>query len=277
MKTNRARLYWSAIAPLLLSSAAVADDLHPLMSSKYWSNVGVFFSARNFDASASGAVAGTARSVDFDSSAGVDDRPDLFLVEFGWQFSRKWGLALQYFQSERDASKVLSESIAWRDLVFNVGVRIDAETSVKVTRLFFSRQFRDNGPHSLRLGAGLHWLELGAGIAGEATLNDLSREFRRSVVSADVPVPNIGAWYRFSPSRRWMFTARADWLSASIDDFSGGIWNAAVGVNFSPWQHFGFGLNYQFFQLDGTLKESLWRGDIRTRLNGPVVYVSGYW
>jgi opacity protein-like surface antigen len=257
--------------------AAEHDDLHPLMTSKYWTNVGVYFSARDFEASANGSVAGVTESFDFDSRAGLDDRPNLFMAEFGWQFSPKWGLALQYFESDRSASRTLSESVEWQDLVFDVGVQIEASTSMEIVRLFFARQFRDRGPHSLRLGAGIHWFSLGASIAGEATLDDLSTEFRRSAVKADVPMPNIGAWYRYSPSRKWMFNVRADWLSASIDNYSGSIWNAAGGVVFSPWDHIGFGLSYQYFQVDGRLSEDRWRGEIQTTFTGPFVYVSGHW
>ena len=257
--------------------AAEAEDIHPLMTSKYWGNVGVYFSSRDFYTSVNGSIANITRGIDFESSAGLDDRPDLFMAEFGWQFAPKWGVALQYFESERSASKTLSDAIEWQDLVFDVGVRVDAETSVEITRLFFARQFRDKGPHSLRLGAGIHWLSLGASVAGEATLNDLSTEFRRSVVKTEIPMPNIGAWYRYSSSRKWMFNLRADWLSASVDKYQGRIWNAAAGVNFSPWDHFGLGLSYQFFRLDGEIKEDRWRGEVRTSFTGPYIYISGYW
>ena len=277
MVRNHARIFLIALIVTVPGVAAGADDVHPLMSSKYWGNIGVYFSARDFDASAEGSIVGITRGFDFESSTGLDDRPNLFMAELGWQFTPKWGVALQYFESERSASKTLSESIEWRDLVFDVGVRIDASTSMEVTRLFFARRFRDDGPHSLRLGAGIHWLSMGASLAGEATLNDLSREFRRSVVKTEIPMPNVGAWYRYSPSKRWMFNFRADWLSASIDNYDGRIWNASAGVNFSPWDHFGLGLSYQFFQLSGSISEERWRGEVQTTFTGPFVYVSGYW
>lgn len=277
MKKIHAHTYLIALILSLPGPAAGSDDVHPLMTSKYWGNFGVYFSARDFDASANGSIAGITRGFDFESTTGLNDQPDLFMAELGWQFAPKWGLALQYFDSERSASKTLSNRIEWQDLVFDVGVRVDAGTDVEVTRLFFARRFRDNGPHSLRLGAGIHWLSMRASLAGEATLNDLSREFRRSVVKADLPMPNVGAWYRYSPSRRWMFNFRADWLSASIDKYEGGIWNVSAGVNFNPWEHFGFGLSYQFFQLSGRINEERWRGEVQTTFTGPFVYMSAYW
>lgn len=277
MKKNFRQRCFVALIVLLPQFAAADDEVHPLMTSKYWGNVGVYFSARDFDASASGSIGEVTRGIDFESRTGLGDKPDLFMAEVGWQFSPSWGLAVQFFESERSASATLTDSIEWQDLVFDVGVRVDASSNVEITRLFFARRIRDDGPHSLRLGAGLHWLALGASLAGEATLGDNSREFRRSVVSADIPMPNIGAWYSYSPSRRWLFNARADWLSASVDKYKGGIWNVSAGVNFSPWDHAGLGITYQFFELDGEIREDSWRGEIRTRFTGPFVYVSGFW
>ena len=276
----RAALSGVGIIACLLPALAYASDseeMHPLMTSKYWARVGVYFSARDFSASANGSAGGSTGGIDFDSTAGLNDRPELFMVEVGWRFSPQWELALQHFESERSASRTLNDSVEWQDLVFDVGVRLEAETSAKITRLFFARQFSHKGPHNLRLGAGLHWLSLGASLAGEATLDDLSREFRRSIVKTNLPMPNIGAWYRYSHSRSWMFSARVDWLSASVDKYKGGIWNAAAGVNYSPWDRFGLGVSYQFFELDGRISEDQWRGDIQTSFSGPVVYIIGHW
>ena len=278
MRVAKARLlsFW-VLGCILVSSSAAAQDVHPLMTSKYWGNLGVYFAARNFEASANGSVLGQNRDLDFEGAFGLDDGPDLFMGELGWQFGEKWGLGLQYFQSKRDASKTLEETFEWEDVTYNAGVDIRAGTDVSITRIVFSRRFWDGGPHSVRIGAGIHWLELGAKIAGQATLNDMSTEFRTNSVSASAPVPNIGAWYRYSPSDRWLLSARIDWLSASIDEYSGGIWNSSVGANYRLSQHFGVGAAYQLFQLDGSVKNSNWRGDIQVRFSGPHLYVSGFW
>ena len=45
-----------------------------------------------------------------------------------------------------------------------------------------------------------------------------------------------------------------------------------VGGGFS-----GIGAAYQFFQIDGSVKNSSWRGDIQTRFSGPHLYINGFW
>ena len=56
-----ARTYLVALLVTMPGFTQADDDVHPLMTSKYWGNVGVYFSARDFDASASGSIGGMTR------------------------------------------------------------------------------------------------------------------------------------------------------------------------------------------------------------------------
>ena len=262
---------------VLFSGASIAQDSHPIMESKWWVNAGSFLAERSFKASADATVDGIDREFDFEGSLGLKDEPNVFMAELGWQFGKKWGAALQYFRSSRKGSRTIDESFEWQGNTYDIGAMLEAETSIDITRVFFARQFFDNGPHQLRLGVGVHWLELGATVAGQATLDDQTTEFRRSSASASLPIPNIGAWYRYSSNDRWLWSARVDWLDATVDTYSGGIWNASGGVNYRIWDHVGIGANYQFFQIAGGLKEDNWKGDITTTFQGPYLYVSGFW
>ena len=251
--------------------------LHPIMSSKWWLTGGWFLADRDLKASAGANFGPLERQIDFEGSAGVEDASNLVAAELGWQFGKEWGLALQHFRSERTGSRALQETLVWQGVTYEADVRLDAKSHMEVTRIFLSRRFRDKGAHSLRIGAGVHWLDMGVEVAGEATLGDGSTGFTRSVASASLPVPNIGAWYRFSPSRRWIINARVDWLSASIDNFSGGIWNVSAGGAFALTDNVGVGASYQLFELNGDLTEPNWYGYVKTSYSGPYLYLSGYW
>jgi hypothetical protein len=39
---------------------------------------------------------------------------------------------------------------------------------------------------------------------------------------------DTGAWYMYSWSPKWMLQVRGDWLSATIGDYSGSLWDAPV-------------------------------------------------
>ena len=265
--------------PAIAVDVTSAQDMHPLMNDKYWVTVGVLFAARDLVVSVDGSLGSTIEDLDldFESSVGLDDTPDLFTTEVGWQFSDDWGVSLQFFRSERSVNEVLQKTIEWEDLTFEAGADIAAASKVSVSRLFFSRRFWDGGRHSLRLGAGIHFLETTVRIGGQATIDDMTTEFRTRAVSASFPVPNIGVWYRYSPSSRWLLSARVDWFEASLNDFSGRVWNGHAGIDFRLSEHFGIGLNYQVFQIDGRVRETDWRGSLRTRLTGPNLHITANW
>ena len=264
---------------LLTASLAYADDRHPMLESKFYVSAGGYFASRAFNASAEGSVmlVGPSPFVDFESDVNVDDSPQLFVVELQWQFVEKWNLGLQYFGTSRSGQSTLESTIEWEDVTYEIGASVKATTHVDITRIVLSRNFWEKNGHDFRLAAGLHWLDISAQISGEATLNDGSTTFATSKASASLPIPNVGGVYRYSPSRNWLLSLRVDWFSASVGDYSGGIWNTMLSANYSLGDHVGVGLGYQFFQINGTLSDDRWNGDLKVRFSGPFLQISGFW
>lgn len=112
-KASNLVMYRTVAILLLISGTVAAQDVHPAMESKWWVNAGSYLAKRDFDASASASVAGAAREFDFEGSLGLDDSPSVFMAKLGWQFSEKWGTALQYFRSSRDGRRTLYVSGFW--------------------------------------------------------------------------------------------------------------------------------------------------------------------
>lgn len=254
-----------------------SPDVHPILTTDWWVDLGAYFPDKQFTLSASGEVVGENAEHEFDQKLGLSERDPLFEGQVGWQFGEKWGVAAQYFKASRSASATLEDDIEWEDVIYEVGADVSAGTELEVTRLVFSRRFYNDGPHDLRLAAGVHLLDLSAFISGQARVDDMTSENRRSSNSASAPLPNIGAWYRYSPSRNWLFSFRADWLEASVDDISGSITNVMAGLNYSLTDNFGIGVAYQRFSIDVTLRESTWRGSADITFDGPNFFISGYW
>jgi hypothetical protein len=275
-----ARIIITILALALGSGAAIAQELqakHPQLRSTWFVDVGSFYPTRKFTLSAEGNVSGANDEHEFDQKLGLSERDPLLEVQIGWQFGDKWGVAAQYFDSAKDVRGTLSDDVEWEDVIYEAGAEIKAGAELSVTRVVFSRKFFDEGPHDLRLAIGLHLLDLGAFISGQANVGGMMSEFRKSENSVSAPLPNIGAWYRYSPSAKWLVSLRADWLEASVDDVSGEILNFSAGVNYSVLDNVGIGLGYQRFGLDATLDQKNWRGTADVVFEGPNLYISGYW
>jgi hypothetical protein len=265
-------------AALTASTGAMAqDDIHPSLNSKFWVEVGGYYPKHSVSLGVESSNDIIDSQIDFEGAVDLSDRNGLWVAEIGWQFGEKWAVNAQYFETERSRNFVLQEEIEWDDLIFDVGVDITAGTEASVTRIYFSRKMLDEGRHDLRLGLGIHRMTIGAFINGSARLDDQSTEFRTESVKAQAPLPNIGAWYRYSPSDRWVFTLRADWFGASIEDISGELIDLLVGVNLRLTNNIGVGVNYQRLSVHGRVESDGWRGDIDLVYEGPQLIISGYW
>jgi len=258
-------------------AAEAQDSVHPYLTEKFTLDLGIFFPERRVSMSVDGPVIAAGEDIDFEETIGLKRSDEVFSLNFGWRFGEKWQLGAQYFASSGERGKFLEEDVEWNDIIFGQGTGIVAGQEFDLVRVFFARQFRSSDRGEFGLGLGIHWLEIGAWIEGNAVINGGAAEFRRESVSADAPLPNIGAWYMYSFSPKWALRARLDWLSAKVGEYDGTLINAAAGVNYQMFEHVGLGLSYNLFDLDLNVNKDGWHGNVNTRYDGAFVHVSFYW
>jgi hypothetical protein len=277
MYAKRLLLCVLLIAGTNLVYAQESGNIHPSLTEKFVLDMGIFFPSRSFEIHVDGSIAGANPNIDFEDEFGLNKSDETFAIEFGWRFGKKWSLLTQYFESSGSRSAVLDEDIEWNDVVFGQGSNAAAGQEFSVLRVFFGRQFATSERHDFGIGAGLHWLEIGAFIEGDILVSGAPNEFRRESVRAEFPLPNVGAWYKYSLSPKWAFRARYDYLSANIDDYNGSLVNASLGFNYRMFENFGLGLSYNAFELDLGITRDDWRGDVTSRYEGLYVSASAYW
>jgi len=277
MYVRRLLLCLLLIAGTNLVHAQEPGNVHPSLTEKFVLDVGMFFPSRNFEIHVDGNIEGGNETIDFENEFGLNRSDETFAIDFGWRFGKKWSLQTQYFESSGSRSAVLDEDIEWNDVIFDQGSAAVAGQDFSVLRVFFGRQFATSEQHDFGIGAGLHWLEIGAFMQGEIIVNGAPNEFRRESVQAEFPLPNVGVWYRYSLSPKWAFRIRYDYLNVDIDDYDGSLVNGSLGFNYQLFEHFGLGLNYNVFELDLGITKSDWRGNVTSRYEGLYVNASAYW
>jgi hypothetical protein len=171
----------------------------------------------------------------------------------------------------------LEEDIEWGDHVFKAGSFARGGANTRISRVLFGRTIGSGPRHEFGLGAGLHWLELGAFIEGQVDRGDNSTQALRTSVSADLPLPNLGAWYMYSLAPNWLLHARVDWLSASVGDYSGAFWNTQVGIQWAVFRNIGIGLYHNGLLLDLDIDRRDWRGRFETTQQGPFFAITASW
>lgn len=261
------------------------NPIHPYLDSEFYASVGLFLPDQNTQLGLESSIEITIpdpepapyESIDFDETFGFSDSDETFAAEIGWRFGEKWQLRGQYFRVDNNTRVSLEEDVEWGDVVFNVGTFVGAGNDYQVTRLFFGRTFKSSERSEFGLGLGAHILDVSAYINGNATIDGVDVGYAQERASIAQPLPNFGAWYMHAFSEKWAGTIRADWLSASIDDYDGYIVNAAVNLGYAMNDHFGIGLAYNFFEVNLKIDDPDWTGRIISRFDGPYIALTGYW
>ena len=247
--------------------------MHPYLTDKFFVQAGVYYPTQDIKLRVNGSAGNENGEIDFDEQLKFSDADDIFVLEAMWRFGEKWSLRMQNFQENRRGAAVLEEDIEWGDEVIPAGSSASAGTDMKITRVFFGRAFDTDPRVEYGIGLGIHWLETGAFIGVEVI--DVATEF--STVSASGPLPNIGAWYYYSPSEKWYLGGRLDWMEISLGDYAGRLINFSAGTNYQLTKHFGLGMNYQVFSLAADVKNSDWRGRVELLYDGLYFNLSGNW
>ncbi|MBT8051509.1 MAG: hypothetical protein KJO70_09960 [Gammaproteobacteria bacterium] len=258
-----------------LAAAQTSGAVHPLIEKDFFVGAGVFFPDKNFTLSVDGSVPN--EDIEFDEVFKVDDNEATTAAELRWRFGEKWSVQAQYWRVSDGGASSLEEDVEWEDVVFEKGSNVAAGVELDVARLFFGRRFIANDNQEFGLGLGVHWLEVSAFMQGEIFTSVGDSEFYRGAVKADAPLPNIGGWYTYAWSPRWAFVSRLDWLSASIGDYSGGLWNVQAGVNWAVSDHIGIFGAWNYFGLDIDVDKSDWRGSVDIAQNGPYLGLTVSW
>ena len=249
------------------------DKRHPLLSDKFMFNAGIYTSTKTMKFR----VAGEDKNsiIDFEEALDLDDNESTFFFNFNWRFSKHWSLSTEYFSIKNGNKWQLEEDIKWENVTFKEGSNVRIGAGLDMYRVFVGRTIFKRINHELGAGLGLHALNIGAFIKGDAYINDEDFNFEKKSVSAIAPLPNIGFWYFYSPAPKWAFTARLDWFGISIGDYFGSLWNVGPGVNYQIFKHVGVGLSYRYFKFTAKVDKSDWNGEFNMIFQGPLFSISG--
>jgi hypothetical protein len=260
------------------SNVAVAQDYHPQLSDNFGFSIGWMRSSNSFKLESDlGDDIGD--EIDFGDSLGVSKHSTFVNVQLKWNIGsqRKWAVSGQYFSNDAKGSKFLTEDIEWDGLTWREGSFVNSGVKLSVSRLFVGRSFIKNDRHDFGIGAGIHNLKIKAFIEGEVKIDDETTDFQEGDVDESQILPNVGGWYLFSPAQKWLLHARVDWIGASIGDYDGHMWNTNVGVNWQAFDHIGFDLSWQYFNLNVNVDSDDWTGGADMRYSGPVLGITGNW
>jgi len=201
-------------------------------------------------------------------------------LDFRWRFTKNWSFQGTYWALDTAAGATLTDDIEFGDEIFLKGSNVAAGLDTRIARFFFGRSFFRTPSTDWGVGAGIHWLQLDAFIQGDIqTIPAQDPPLTgREDVSAGVPLPNLGIWYSYSWSPKWILITRLDWLDVTIEEISGSLYDASVGFNYQMSDHFGISLAINYFKLDVSIKDQDWNNAaLDTSQTGPLLHITWNW
>jgi hypothetical protein len=205
-------------------------------------------------------------------------------LDFRWRFTKNWSFQGTYWALDTAAGATLNEDIEFGKYdppkFFLKDSNVNAGLDTKIARLFFGRSFFRTPSTDWGVGAGIHWLQLDAFIEGDLKTDPKQDPplTGRAEASAGVPLPNLGIWYSYSWSPKWILITRFDWLDVTIEEISGSLYDASVGFNYQMSDHFGIGLAINYFKLDVSMRDEDWKNAlIDTSQTGPRLNITWNW
>ena len=247
----------------------VAGDeaVHPLLNARLLISGGGFWPEKEFLLSANGSVPG--EPIDFDEAFLFDDSDATGMGGLLWRFGKRWSLGVEAWSLNTAGGAVLNEDYTWEDLTFLKGTFATAGVDLSVARIFFGRRMWSSARSETGIGLGVHWLELEAYIEGRVRTTDGDTDRQRGAADAEFPMPNIGFWHLRSLTDHWALSVRVDWLDVTFEEYRGNLWNAQLGLHYQINRRLGVALQGAYFELDGRIRESDWRGQAELKQYGP--------
>jgi hypothetical protein len=226
-----------------------------------------FWATTHSEASAKGAFGTLGTRVDFERDLGLSDHGVSVIGDLRYNFNRRNGLELSYFEFNRSGEKSIGRTIDFAGQVFVQPITLSSTYQSQIWRLSYVYAFIDNPRHRATVQVGMHVLHVAAsmsrtGAQGSVTGNSAS-------VSTDAPLPVIGMGYGYRISSRWMLEANGQVFRARLDNIDGHLNNLSLLVAYAPLRTLNVFAGYNYYRLDVTITKTGWNGNTILDYRGP--------
>ena len=205
-----------------------------------------------------------------------------------WKISKRSALEFEYFALNRSGglTDTFSPPLEVGDGFIESG-EINTFYDTSIMRLTYGYSLLSSERMDLQLKAGIHVAKLEAGlqIQGQiCTPNTVPAVppgcpiAQTDTESEDVtaPLPHLGASFTYAFSETWGMRVTAIGFAIEIDSIEGSILELDADVVWKPWEQFGIGAGWRYFNTNVKASTSQLNGEFDFEYSGPSVFVN-YW
>jgi hypothetical protein len=269
-RPRRARCLAILTASALASSAGFAQQSPALDRVSIW--LGGYDTHADTTIGASDGSGRNSGDFNLENDLGFSDRNDVPRARLDFLLGDSQGFSLDYYSVNRSRSNSLTRDISYAGNDYSASATVRGKLDFD----FGSASYRwwfGHGNDVFGLGLGGAYYRVHAGISGEASING-------APVGQAASSSNDGAWapmlqlgWRHAFNEQWRLYVDAAGVKKSGGRLSGHIANAALGIEWFPWQNVGLGAEYGYSRIVLHQRKHDYDANLDMKLDGPSLFV----
>ena len=239
-------IYFAVFALAFLSpSVAAAEEGEKAKPWERFSlNLGGFITTLNSDVRIGSESLGTGIDVSPEDALGLDSSVFVFRADALWRFTsnRRHRFDLSYVDLRRSATKTLQTDIQIKDRIFPIGTTLDTTFDLKIIRAAYSYSLFQDDRVDLGLSVGAYVMPIKFRFSSSS-----SGAAEEEAITAPLPVAGLRFDYAITP--KFFLKQSIDVFYFQYQNFSGGLFDAKVGVEYNFWKYLGAGIAYEYLRM----------------------------
>jgi hypothetical protein len=226
-----------------------------------------FFS--NFDTSVQVDGSGGAGAVlDMEDFLGLDEDNLVVRADAFYAFSPRHRIDVSVYDINRDGTRTIGEDIQVGQVVIPAG-EVDSTLDTLIVKAAYRYNFVADERTAIGVSFGLH--TMGIDLAIKSQDFAVSEGFR-----ATAPLPVFGLHGEYALSERWKLLASTELFQIDLGFAQGFVGDNLLAVEHDLFDHFGWGLALNGFQLNAEFEDSPLTADLEYGYQGVLLYLRGY-
>ena len=217
--------------------------------------------------------------IDLEDDVGYDPEVSAGFIRGWYRVGDNHRIAVTYVPSNRTSFIVSEEDIEIGDDIIKAGAGMAWDTQNRLLDVSYIYSVYHRPNIELGLTAGVYWLrnETEVLVAGEVqSPNEPDPIFRadyRNSFKLHAPLPILGVTGEYEINPSWRVNGELRYLSVTIDEYDGRVFNAAIGTDYYFNKSLGVGLSLSSFSLEVDVESLILNGALKWAYNGAQLYV----
>lgn len=211
--------------------------------------------------------------VDFENDLGLSSHSTLPAFMAEWRPGDDWVFTGEYYALGRNATKTIGRELVIGDTTYPVNASLKAGFDSDVYRFTIGNRILQGKNYEIGLALGLHGTNFSIFVEGEGDVGEVGGSFRSETRSIFAPLPTLGVFAAAEPVKNIYLGARFDWLSLSIDEYSGRLINTEFTAAYRIHKNVDIGGMYRFVNYRVRVDKPKWHGEVQYEFHGPALFL----